>query len=69
VVGEMASYDGFASNQDMLDYEVAYDSLAKRLPVMTLCQYDVRHFDGNTVIGAMQAHPDLFTRRIADYLF
>ena len=69
VVGEMATYEGFPEAQEMLDYEVAYDSLSKRFPVRTLCQYDVRRFDGKTVLGALQAHPDLFARRIADYLF
>ena len=64
----MATYKGFSSRQEMLDYEVAYDSLSKRFPVMTLCQYDVRHFDGQAVTNVIQAHPDLFTRRIADYL-
>ena len=52
----------------MLDYEMAYDSLAKRLPVMTLCQYDVRRFSGETITGALKAHPDLFSKRIADFL-
>jgi transcriptional repressor of dcmA and dcmR len=69
VVGEMATYEGFSEVQEMLDYEVAYDSVSKRFPVMTLCQYDVRHFDGKTVLAALQVHPDLFTRRIADFLF
>jgi excisionase family DNA binding protein len=68
VVGEMATYEGFSSVQEMLDYEVAYDNLAKRLPVMTICQYDVRHFDGPTTMAAIQAHPDMFSRRIADFL-
>jgi len=69
VVGEMATYVGFSTAEEMLDYEVAYDSVCKRFPVMTLCQYDVRHFDGKTTFGALQAHPDLFDRRIADFLF
>jgi len=69
VVGEMATYEGFSEVQEMLDYEVGYDSLSKRFPVRTLCQYDVRQFDGKTILGALQAHPDLYTRRIADYLF
>jgi hypothetical protein len=68
VVGEMATYDSFATAPDMLDYEVAYDSLAKRMPVMTLCQYDVRSFDGPTLLRALQSHPDLFRKRISDYL-
>jgi len=68
VVGEIATYEGFSSSQEMLDYEIAYDSLAKRFPVLTLCQYDVRHFDGATTMGAIQAHPDLYSKRIADFL-
>jgi excisionase family DNA binding protein len=68
VVGEMATYEGFTDPGEMLDYEVAYDSLAKRLPVMTLCQYDVRRFSGETIVGALKAHPDLFSQRIADFL-
>jgi excisionase family DNA binding protein len=68
VVGEMATYEGFADMGEMLDYEMAYDSLAKRLPVMTLCQYDVRRFSGEMIMGALKAHPDLFSKRIADFL-
>lgn len=69
VVGEMATYERFSKMEEMLDYEVGYDSLSKRFPVRTLCQYDVRRFDGKAILGALQAHPDLFTRRIGDYLF
>jgi excisionase family DNA binding protein len=69
VVGEMATYEGFSKVEDMLDYEVGYDSLSRRFPVRTLCQYDVRQFDGKTVLRALQVHPDLFGRRIADFLF
>lgn len=69
VVGEMATYEGFADVGEMLDYEVAYDSICKRFPVLTLCQYDVRHFDGRATLGALQAHPDLFPGRIGDFLF
>ena len=69
VVGEMATYEGLSSVGEMLDYEVAYDSLSRRFPVSTICQYDVRHFDGTATLGALLAHPDLFERRISDYLF
>ena len=69
VVGEMATYEGLSRAGEMLDYEVAYDSLSKRFPVRTLCQYDVRQFDGTTILRALQVHPDLFGRRIADFLF
>ena len=68
VVGEMATYEGFTDVNEMLDYEVAYDSLAKRHPVQTLCQYDVRRFSGETIMGVLKTHPDLFSKRIADFL-
>jgi excisionase family DNA binding protein len=68
VVGEMATYDGFSDPQEILNYEVAYDSLAKRFPLMTLCQYDVRRFNGSTLLGVMKAHPDLFANRLAQVL-
>jgi excisionase family DNA binding protein len=68
VVGEMATYDGFSEVQEILDYEVAYDSAAKRFPVATLCQYDVRKFDGPTLLGVLKAHPDLFANRLSEVL-
>ncbi|MFZ5623344.1 MAG: MEDS domain-containing protein [Gemmatimonadota bacterium] len=40
-------------------YEAAYDHLiAHRFPVVTLCQYDVRHFSGLDVFKALQGHPN-----------
>jgi excisionase family DNA binding protein len=68
VVGEMATYVGFPSNQEMLDYEVAFDSVAKRFPVATICQYDVREFDGKTILAAIKAHPDAFLTRMGEFL-
>jgi hypothetical protein len=68
VVGEMAIYADLAGAGELPDYEVAYDSVSKRYPVVTLCQYDVRRFSGQTVLGALRVHPDLFNRRISDFL-
>jgi excisionase family DNA binding protein len=68
VVGEMATYVGFPSNQEMLDYELAFDSVAKRFPVKTICQYDVREFDGKTILRAIKAHPDAFMARMGEFL-
>jgi len=68
VVGEMATYEGFSEVEDMLDYEIAYDITSKRFPVMTLCQYDVRRFDGSTLLAALKSHPDLFAHRLAQVL-
>lgn len=68
VVGEMATLKGFPSVQEMLDYEVAFDSLSKRFPVRSICQYDVREFDGLSVLQAIKAHPDIFGMHTAEFL-
>jgi excisionase family DNA binding protein len=69
VVGEMAmERSGFGSDAEMLRYEVAYNMIARRFPVVTLCQYDVRAFDGEMVFHALRAHPDLYEMGIAALL-
>ncbi|HSS93796.1 MAG TPA: MEDS domain-containing protein [Candidatus Dormibacteraeota bacterium] len=65
VAGEMASQrEIFASTAEMLRYESAYNTMAKRYPNVTLCQYDVRAFDGGTVYEALRAHPDQYALRM-----
>jgi len=69
VVGEMVSERTvFPSDDEMISYEVAYNLIAKRFPTVTLCQYDVRSFGGETVFDALQAHPDLYDLGLASFL-
>jgi len=69
VVGEMSSArKGFQSDAQMVDYEVAFNTIVKRLPTVALCQYDVREFDGETIFQAIKAHPDLYPLGIASFL-
>jgi hypothetical protein len=69
VVGDMAHHDpGFDSTQGMLAFEMAYNSLARRFPCVSMCQYDVRNVDGPTIMGAIKSHPDVFDKRLADLL-
>lgn len=61
VVGEMAEERPmFSSEDEMLHYEEAFEAMSRRYPAVTICQYDVRHFEGLTVLRALKAHPDLF---------
>jgi excisionase family DNA binding protein len=61
VVGEMASErEQFASEAEMLAYEVAINQTVKRFPCVVLCQYDARRFSGEAMLSALQSHPDLF---------
>lgn len=69
VVGEMAEERRmFASEEEMFQYEQAYDVMCKRYPMVTICQYDVRQFDGVALLQALKAHPDLFDFRSGAFL-
>ena len=52
----------------MIRYEVAFNMVAKRFPTVTLCQYDVREFDGRTIFEALRAHPDLYDIHLGSFL-
>jgi excisionase family DNA binding protein len=69
VVGEMTcELQVFASEAEMMRYEVAFNTLARRFPTVTLCQYDVREFSGETVFQAIKAHPDLYSADLGSFL-
>jgi transcriptional repressor of dcmA and dcmR len=61
IVGDMASVkEGFESMQEMLLFERSVSSIFTNSPVIAICQYDVREFDGQSLLEAMKAHPDVF---------
>ena len=69
VVGEMSSERKlFSSDAEMMNYEVAFSMLSSRFPLVTLCQYDVREFDGETIFDAIRVHPDLFGLHLGSFL-
>ena len=69
VVGEMSSERKlFSSDAEMMSYEIAFSTLSNRFPMVTLCQYDVREFDGETIFQAIKAHPDLFGLHLGSFL-
>ena len=69
IVGEMTSERKmFASEDEMLRYEEAFQLMCKRYPVAVICQYDAREFSGAAVLRAMKAHPDMFEFRIGAFL-
>lgn len=68
-VGEMSSArKGFESDRQMIDFEVALNTIFKRLPIVALCQYDVRDFDGETIFQTIRAHPDLYEVQLGTFL-
>jgi transcriptional repressor of dcmA and dcmR len=69
LVGEMACERSvFGSEAAMMAYEEAYELMAKRFPVVTLCQYDAREFDGETLLRALKSHPDMFEQHMGGFL-
>jgi transcriptional repressor of dcmA and dcmR len=69
VAGEMASeLSVFGSMVEMMAYEQAYEVMAKRFPVVTLCQYDAREFDGEVILRVLKSHPDMFAQHLGGLL-
>ncbi len=69
VVGEMASERSvFGSEAEMMAYEEAYELMAKRFPLVTLCQYDAREFDGEIILRVLKSHPDMFVQHLGGFL-
>jgi len=69
VVGEMVCERlVFGSEAAMMAYEEAYELMAKRFPVVTLCQYDAREFDGEIMLRALKSHPDMFEQHMGGFL-
>ena len=61
VVGDIQGFAEVISRQDILTYEAAYDRrIARRFPVVTLCQYDVRRFSSVAILDALKLHRDSF---------
>jgi excisionase family DNA binding protein len=69
LVGEMSCVRHmFASDTEMLDFEEAFDVMAKRFSAVSLCQYDAREFDGQITLRALKAHPDMFQHHLGGFL-
>jgi hypothetical protein len=52
----------------MLSYEEAFEMMSRRYPIVAICQYDVRGFDGEALLRSLKSHPDLFGFRIGTFL-
>ena len=66
VVGDVSGGRiGRAPFPQVLKYEHAYDSLAHRYPVTTLCLYDARRVSGVESARMLHVHPDLFHEPVA----
>jgi excisionase family DNA binding protein len=65
------SVAGLAALQSVkafLTFEQQFGALAKRFPVVMLCAYDVREFDGQTIIECLKLHHDTFAYELGYFL-
>jgi hypothetical protein len=49
-------------SERLLEYEVMLTELIERRPFSGICQYDVRLFDGATLLAILEVHPFLLVR-------
>ena len=64
----LADVETVGSVTEHLVVEQQVDALFKRFPVVTLCAYDARVFDGVTVVEALKLHSDIFGRQVGYWL-
>src|SRR5437868_4286586 len=64
----LADIDAVGSVAEHLIVEQRVGPLFKRFPVVTICAYDVRAFDGVTVIEALKLHSDIFGPQVGYWL-
>ena len=54
---------------ELMDFEIRYNhAMARRFPVVSLCQYDVRQFSGTAVLAALKSHEDTFRYPLSRFL-
>jgi transcriptional repressor of dcmA and dcmR len=69
VVGDVVDFREKTSDAELLNYESNWDAyVSRRLPVITLCMYDVRAFTGLAILGALKGHLDTFRYPTERYL-
>jgi transcriptional repressor of dcmA and dcmR len=68
-VGEVGdALVGLGSIAAQMAVEERFAALAKRYPVVVLCLYDARRFDGATIIDALKLHYDTFAYPLGYFL-
>jgi excisionase family DNA binding protein len=64
----VAAVAALQSVNALLSFEHQCGALAKRFPVVILCPYDVREFDGQTIIECLKLHHDTFAYELGYFL-
>ena len=62
IVGDASGLAPKTGEEELLEFEAEFEAvIAKRFPVVALCQYDVHQFSGVTILNALKLHRDTFS--------
>src|SRR5437764_12404610 len=64
----VAALPSLGAGQEMVLLEELPAPVVRRLPVVMLCPYDVRTFDGFTIVEALKLHFDTYSYQLAYFL-
>lgn len=57
------------THEELQAYELRYNhEIARRFPLVSVCQYDVRDFSGPAVLNALKCHEDTFNYSLSRFL-
>jgi transcriptional repressor of dcmA and dcmR len=60
LVGDVWGIAKNLTRDDLVEFEEAYDQVSRRLPLVSLCLYDVRRFSSLDALTALRGHGDGF---------
>ena len=60
LVGDVWGIAKNITRDDLVEFEEAYDQVSRRLPLVSLCLYDVRRFSSLDALTALRGHGDGF---------
>lgn len=70
LVGDMVwALEKGVAVDDLMDFELRYNhTLARRFPIVSLCQYDTRAFSGKAVHDVLTCHEDTFDYPLSRFI-
>ncbi len=70
LLGDMSWYrQQGMTDAELIAYEARYNyDIARRFPLVSVCQYDVRAFTGPAVLNALKCHEDTFNYPLSRFL-
>ena len=70
LVGDMVwALEKGVAIDDLMEFEMRYNhTLARRFPIVSLCQYDTRAFSGKAVHDVLMCHEDTFSHPLSRFI-